>query len=332
MALFRKGLAVTIDGLETIQFNGAIGVIDRYRGEDDRWIVCVGNEPKKLAIKANHLKVRYGLTYAERQNPALRAAFDAIELDGTPLMFAAKINDKALAALLLEKSKRTIPEAMLLGDAKQPWVDRADRYGCTAMMHAARGGHVDVAALLITNGASFDKVSHAGHTALDLAADKGRDAVVKLFLRKGVLASMLGSESHTARQSATSYMASLSPAVLASHANTIVPLLQSRVADVRASALFVLDKVSLAEVAARSKMIARLLTHLGRTFPGIHTPLLHYFDPLTRRSLIEAVVARRNDAHASVRQSADMFIRMRFALSNMDAAGLVTHLGERVVT
>ena len=118
----------------------------------------------------------------------------------------------------------------------------------------------------------------------------------------------------------------------ASHANTIVPLLQSRVAEVRKTALVFLDMLNLADVVARSKMIARLLTHLGRSFPGIHVPLLHYLDPLTRRSLIEAVAARRNDTHASVRQSADMFLRMRFALSNMDTAGLVTHLGERVVT
>ena len=187
---------------------------------------------------------------------------------------------------------------------------------------------MDVAALLITNGASFDKVSHAEHTALDLAADKGRDAVVGSSSGRACwLACWAASHGTPVRHQPWP----VSLRVLASHANTIVPLLQSRVADA-ASALFVLDKVSLAEVAARSKMIARLLTHLGRSFPGSHVPLLHYFDPLTRRSLIEAVVARRNDAHASVRQSADMFIRMRFALSNMDAAGLVTHLGERVVT
>ena len=112
----------------------------------------------------------------------------------------------------------------------------------------------------------------------------------------------------------------------ASHANTIVPLLQSRVAEVRKTALVFLDMLNLADVVARSKMIARLLTHLGRSFPGIHTPLLHYFDPLTRRSLIEAVAARRNDTHWAVRNAAVDFIQRRFNPTSVGVERLVAAL------
>ena len=64
-------------------------------------------------------------------------------------------------------------------------------------------------------------------------------------------------------------------------------------------------------------MIARLLTHLDRTYTGIHTPLFHYFDPLTRRSLIEAVAARRNDTDDRVRVAAMDFIRQRLDPGSM---------------
>ena len=94
----------------------------------------------------------------------------------------------------------------------------------------------------------------------------------------------------------------------------------------RATALIALDNLNLTEVVVRSKTIARVLTHLDRTYTGIHAPLLHYFDPLTRRSLIEAVAARRNDTNAAVRDAAVAFVRRRFDPTNVRVEGLLATL------
>ena len=86
--------------------------------------------------------------------------------------------------------------------------------------------------------------------------------------------------------------------------------------------------MTLADVVARSKMIARLLTHLGRSFPGIHAPLLHYFDPLTRRSLVEAVAARRNDTNLFVREAALDFFKHRMDPRFLNVDRLLAAVGE----
>ena len=238
------------------------------------------------------------------------ASVDAATPAGyTALLLAAERGLKVLAALLIKKGARH---------------DATTRHGDTALTLAAWKGREAVVSLLITNGASFDAVNDLGNTALTLAKD--HTAVRELLLRKGALVSLLSSENPAARRSGTIYTSSLSPAVLASHANTIVPLLQSRVAEVRTTALHVLNRLYLPDVVARSKMIARLLTHLGRSFPGIHTPLLHYLDPLTRRSLIEAIAARRNDTSAAVRNAAVDFIRRRLDPTSVGVETLLAAL------
>ena len=148
-----------------------------------------------------------------------------------------------------------------------------------------------MAALLIEKGASIEAVNNNGRAALRVAQRNGRNAVVALLLRKGALVSLLSSEICGA--SGLDYTVHTSPEILASHANTIVPLLQSRVAGVRVAALNVLDTLNLADVSARSKMIARLLTHLGRSFPGIRPP------PLLRPA--DAALAHRGGRRAPQR-------------------------------
>ena len=61
-------------------------------------------------------------------------------------------------------------------------VARRSPYGDTALMYASLKGHLEVAKLLVANGA---QVSHEGWTPLHYAAFEGRAEVVKYLLEKG---------------------------------------------------------------------------------------------------------------------------------------------------
>ena len=57
--MLRVGSNVVIDGLsERADLNGSIGVITSYSNEQQRWIIMVDGEPKKLAMKPSRLAAR----------------------------------------------------------------------------------------------------------------------------------------------------------------------------------------------------------------------------------------------------------------------------------
>ena len=59
--------------------------------------------------------------------------------------------------------------------------DAVDNDGTTALMYAARGGHVQVVRALIDEGADPGATEAHGWTALRIATDEGHDAVVAVL-------------------------------------------------------------------------------------------------------------------------------------------------------
>lgn len=64
-------------------------------------------------------------------------------------------------------------------------LNAADRWGVTALAHAAQKGDLESVQLLLQKGASVDQASRFGNTALMAAAARGRDAVVSALLGAG---------------------------------------------------------------------------------------------------------------------------------------------------
>lgn len=67
----------------------------------------------------------------------------------------------------------------------QNWVDPAFELGGTALYHAARAGHTDVARILIKKGADLNLEDVCGRTALWKAVFGGHEGVVRLLLAAG---------------------------------------------------------------------------------------------------------------------------------------------------
>ncbi|KAM0247491.1 hypothetical protein ACHAQJ_009830 [Trichoderma viride] len=118
----------------------------------------------------------------------------------TPLSWAARIKDGAVAKLLLTTShieiklrdkyslkllqKAVVKLLLTIGQAK---ADLKDENGQTPLSWAARNGHEAVVKLLLlTIGqAKVDVIDKDGQTPLSLAAENGHEAVVKLLLATG---------------------------------------------------------------------------------------------------------------------------------------------------
>ena len=60
-----------------------------------------------------------------------------------------------------------------------------DHTGNTPLIHAARGGHVDVLRFLLKRGAAVDRVTHEGASALYEASLFGHALVARLLLANG---------------------------------------------------------------------------------------------------------------------------------------------------
>ena len=76
--------------------------------------------------------------------------------------------------------------AFLDDRGSQRWADRRDRSGYTPLLYAARGGDVDLCALLIDRGASVNAATPGmRQTPLHRAAQQGHARVVELLLKAG---------------------------------------------------------------------------------------------------------------------------------------------------
>lgn len=64
-------------------------------------------------------------------------------------------------------------------------VNRANEYGCTALMIAAFYGRDDVIKTLLDNGADVNRVDRDGNTALMLAIREGKTDAIKILLEHG---------------------------------------------------------------------------------------------------------------------------------------------------
>ncbi|MEO7725711.1 MAG: ankyrin repeat domain-containing protein, partial [Burkholderiales bacterium] len=70
--------------------------------------------------------------------------------------------------------------------------------GWTPLMYAASGGHLNVARLLISNGAQVNATAENGNTPLMMAAREGHAAVVSLLLASGADAGLQTASGATA--------------------------------------------------------------------------------------------------------------------------------------
>ncbi len=112
----------------------------------------------------------------------------------TPLAMAAAAGNWPLLRFLLERGARpdaALPAAASVTDddpegvrillRHRARVDAADALGRTALMHAAREGHVQIVATLIEAGANVNASDHYGTTALMEAARAGTAATLRLL-------------------------------------------------------------------------------------------------------------------------------------------------------
>lgn len=78
-----------------------------------------------------------------------------------------------------------MPSMRMMLDTPGSNVECTDQNGCTALIYAARGGHLSATQLLLERGASPNAVDKRGATALHHAAEMGALEVVALLLRAG---------------------------------------------------------------------------------------------------------------------------------------------------
>ena len=114
----------------------------------------------------------------------------------------------ALAALLLVACDNNTPlmkdvldenadkVSQTLGQAVD--VNATNRYGWTALMHAARLGNTTIMTLLLDHGADINMRDKSGWTALMRAAVKGHQDAVKLLLERGANTDIQDEEGYTA--------------------------------------------------------------------------------------------------------------------------------------
>lgn len=82
-------------------------------------------------------------------------------------------------------------------DGENP--NEANKYGATALMHAADNGHAEVAKVLLVAGANPNAtVNDFGYTALMAAAEKGHPEVVKILLAAGANPNAAADDGRTA--------------------------------------------------------------------------------------------------------------------------------------
>ena len=74
---------------------------------------------------------------------------------------------------------------LLAKDPSRYFIDAKDSSGMTALMHAARKGHMEVVRILLREGADPNTLNPAGATATSLAEEAGHTAIVHLLEEAG---------------------------------------------------------------------------------------------------------------------------------------------------
>jgi len=86
-----------------------------------------------------------------------------------------------------------VPAAAIAGDARAVLrlidlglpLDASDEQGCTALLRAAGGGHLELVRQLLERGANLHHVSHSGVTPLSAAVSMGHTSVIACLLQAG---------------------------------------------------------------------------------------------------------------------------------------------------
>lgn len=113
-------------------------------------------------------------------------------------------NDSGAIPLHYHKGKVAILAALLPATAS---VDTKDKYGATALLKAAQGGHVEAARALIRGGASVNARMRNGDTPLHAACEAGCEPVACLLVRHGADMRATNSEGKIAIELATPTLA-----------------------------------------------------------------------------------------------------------------------------
>ena len=121
----------------------------------------------------------------------------------TPLHDAARNGHEAVVKFLVEQRADTGSRfyySSLAGQASRAQIiNAADNDGHTALYWSAHNGHLNVAKLLVEQGADINAKDQRGHSALQIAARNGHMEVVKFLLEQDCLRHKVTSEHESER-------------------------------------------------------------------------------------------------------------------------------------
>ena len=94
-----------------------------------------------------------------------------------------RINDRQFIDICDKGSEQEIIEALNNGAN----VNAKDNHGTTAIIFAARSGHLEALSMLINTGANVNAKNYDGYTALIFAAENGHLGVINALINAGAL-------------------------------------------------------------------------------------------------------------------------------------------------
>ena len=105
------------------------------------------------------------------------------------ILNASEVADKKAAAAAA-KGRRAVAAAALAPEVPGPWLTQClnsvDGHGDTALVLAARGGHIECCRLLLTAGCDPNVAGPSGHTAMHVAALRDeRECLEAIFAYEG---------------------------------------------------------------------------------------------------------------------------------------------------
>ena len=140
-----------------------------------------------LATSNDHTEIVEQLEQFEKSTAPLIDAASRGNLGGVQELFLSKMKEaKFPIELALNDSVIVKDLVLLIGSfIDRPLVNEKDKGGKTALIGAARGGHLKVVEYLVKYGANIDLKDNLGRTALMWAARYGHVEVVKYLLENG---------------------------------------------------------------------------------------------------------------------------------------------------